>query len=102
MAAATVKQMKEKYPYIILMKVIPYHPAERPVELPPGFDGSYYPEGMESVPKRYAIVCANKRMVDCCDWLVCYVCHGASNSRNLLEYAEKRGSIKIDNLAVSG
>ena len=32
----------------------------------------------------------NKIMVDTCDWLVCYVRHGASNSRNLLEYARRR------------
>ena len=33
---------------------------------------------------------ANQIMVDTCDWLVCYVCHGASNTRNLLEYARRR------------
>ena len=32
----------------------------------------------------------NQIMVDTCDWLVCYVRHGASNSRNLLEYAKRR------------
>jgi len=41
-------------------------------------------------------------MVDSCDWLICYVSHGASNSRNLLEYAqcqEKKGLIQITNIA---
>ena len=41
-------------------------------------------------------------MVHTCDWLVCYVRHGASNSRNLLEYAqrrEKKGLIQIINIA---
>lgn len=100
-AATAVKKIKERYPGISLMLVLPYHPAERPVELSYGFDGSYYPDGMESVPRRYAIVRANQRMVDACDWLVCYVRHGASNSRKLLEYAEKRekkGLIQIENL----
>ena len=44
--------------------LIPYHPAERPVETPPGFDGTFYPPGIESVPRRYAIVRANRYMVD--------------------------------------
>lgn len=88
--ATDVKKMKEQYPAISLMLVLPCHPAERSVELSPGFDGSYYPEGMERVPRRYAIIRANQRMVDSCDWLVCYVRHGASNSRKLLEYAEKK------------
>lgn len=72
------------------MLVLPYHPAERPVEIPDGFDSTYYPDGLENTPRRYAIVRANHIMVDSCDWLVCYVRHGASNSRNLLEYAERR------------
>lgn len=41
-------------------------------------------------------------MVDTCDWLVCYVRHGAGNSRNLLEYAQRnaqKGLIRIVNLA---
>lgn len=44
---------------------------------------------------------ANQLMVDACDCLVCYVRHGASNSRNLLEYAqrrEKKGLIQIINV----
>lgn len=102
MAMTAVRRVKEKYPGTMLLLVLPYHPAERPVKLAPGFDGSYYPEGMESVPRRYAIVRANRKLVDTCDWLVCYVRHGASNSRNLLEYAKKReekGVIRIENLA---
>lgn len=102
LATTVVNNAKKKHPNIILQLVLPYHPAERPVELTPGFDGSYYPEGMESVPRRYAIVRANRKMVEACDWLVCFVRHGASNARNLLEYAkkrEKKGLIQIENLA---
>lgn len=101
-SAYTVIRAKQRYPHISLMLVLPYHPAERPVETPDGYDGTYYPEGMEDVPKRYAIVRVNKIMVNVSDWLVCYVRHGASNSRNLLEYAkrrEKKGEIQIENLA---
>ena len=72
------------------MLVLPYHPAERPTEAPAGFDGTYHPEGLENTPRRYAIVRTNQIMVDTSNWLVCYVQHGASNSRNLLEYAKRR------------
>ena len=100
-AAAAVKHAKQKYPDITLMLVLPYHPADRPIDTPNGFDGTYYPDGLENTPRRYAIVRTNKIMVDTCDWLVCYVCHGASNSRNLLEYAQRRankGLIRIINI----
>ena len=101
-AATAVKRAKKKYPDITLMLVLPYHPAERPIEKPPGYDGTYYPEGLEKTPRSFAIVKANQLMVNCCEWLVCYVRHGVSNSRNLLEYAqrlEKRGLIQIINTA---
>lgn len=102
MAALAVKQLKKKYPTITLYLVLPYHPAERPVPAPAGFDGTYYPEGMETVPKRYAIIRANKQMINNSDWLIAYVCHPGSNARNLLEYArrrEQKGLIHIENLA---
>ena len=40
-AATAVKHAKKKYPEITLMLVLPYHPAERPIEKPPGYDGTY-------------------------------------------------------------
>lgn len=65
--------------------------------MPENFDGTFYPEGLETVPKQYAIVQSNHYMVQHSDYLISY-CHGVGNSRNVLEYAqklEKRGSIKI-------
>ena len=46
----------------------------------------------------------NKILVDSCDWLVCYVRHGTSNSQDLLEYAnrrEEKGLIQIVNIGES-
>ena len=101
-AATAVKCVKQDYPGISLMLVLPYHPAERPVETPYGFDGTYYPEGLEGTPRRYAITRANKLVLDSSDWLICYVKHGASNAQKLYEYAkrrEKKGLVQIENLA---
>ena len=101
-AATAVKRAKQKHPDITLMLVLPYHPAERPIEKPPGYDGTYYPEGLERTPRPFAIVKSNQLMVNSCEWLVCYVRHGASNSRSILEYAqrrEKKGLIQITNIA---
>ena len=103
-AAAAVKRAKQKHPDTTLMLVLPYHPAERAVPTPDGFDGTYHPEGLENAPRRYAIVRTNQIMVNTCDWLVCYVRHSASNSWNLLEYArrrEEKGLIQVINIAES-
>lgn len=98
MASAIVAAAKAEYPYIRLYQLLPYHPAERSIELPKGFDGSIYPDGMEKTPRKVAIVRANRYAVDHCDYLIAYAWHPASNSRNLVEYAqdrEQRGLITV-------
>jgi hypothetical protein len=90
MAAKAVIAAKERHPGITLSMLIPYHPAERPVVLPQGFDNTFYPPRMEKVPRRYAIIRANRYMVDHVDYMIAYVWHPASNARDLVEYAQKR------------
>ena len=90
MAAKAVIAAKERHRGITLSMLIPYHPAERPIKLPSGFDNTFYPPGMEKVPRRFAIVRANRFMVDHVDYLIAYAWHPASNARDLVEYAKKR------------
>jgi len=90
MAAKAVIAAKERHPGITLSMLISYHPAERPLELPQGFDNTFYPPGMEKVPRRLTIVRANRYMVDHVDYLIAYAWHPASNARELVEYARKR------------
>lgn len=90
LAASAVISVKERHPEITLSMLIPYHPAERPIEPPHGFDNTFYPPGMESIPRRFAIVRANRYMVDHVNYLIAYAWHPASNARELVEYAKKR------------
>ena len=98
LAAKAVISLKQRYPQITLSLLIPYHPAERPIETPTGFDNTYYLPGMEKVPRKLAIVRANRYMVEHVDCLIAYAWHPASNARNLIEYAhnrERKGQINI-------
>ena len=90
LAAAAVIAAKKHHPGIRLSLLLPYHPSERHVEVPSDFDRTFYPPGMETVPKRLAIVRANRYMIDHSDYLIAYAWHPASNARNLVEYAKKR------------
>lgn len=98
LASKAVISLKQQYPQITLSLLIPYHPAERPIESLPGFDNTYYPPGMEKVPRKLAIVRANRYMVDHVDYLIAYAWHPASNARDLVEYARKletKGRISV-------
>lgn len=87
MAARALVTAKQIHPEISLWLLLPYHPAEQKVEVPEGFNGSFYPEGMEKVPRRVAIVRANRYMIANVSYLIAYVCHCASNTQKLLRYA---------------
>lgn len=102
LAARVVVDAKKRHPEVTLTLLLPYHPFDRPIPVPVGFDGTFYPPGMETVPKRAAIIKANYYMADHSSHLIAYAWHPASNARDLVEYAqtrEKKGKIHVENLA---
>ena len=90
LAAKAVIAAKQRHPNISLLLLLPYHPAEQSIEIPVGFNNTYYPPGMEKVPRRLAIVRANRYVVDHVDYLIAYARHPASNARELVKYAAVR------------
>ena len=99
LAASAVKEAKHFYPRVRLMLLLPYHPVKQPIPTPNGFDGTFYPPGMESVPPKVAIVRANRYVVDSVDYLIAYVWHPASNVWKLVEHAKRRA--KKDALVIT-
>lgn len=90
MAAHAVIEAKKKYHGISLTMLLPYYRSKQSAALTAGFDGTLYPEGMERVPKRAAIVAANRYMVEHSDLFIVYAHHIAGNSYEILRYAEKK------------
>ena len=102
MVARAVKEAKKRHPDVTLTMLLPYHPFDQPISIPEGFDGTYYPNGLETVPKRFAIMKANQLMVKECTHLIAYVTHFMGGSGKLLEYAQRReakGLLRIQNIA---
>lgn len=100
LAVTAVKRLKLQYPDIQLHLLLSYHPGERIEVLTEGFDGSYYPP-LENIPRRFAIVRANKFMISTADAIICYVKH-AGNARALLDYSlrrQKKEGITVENVA---
>ena len=102
LVARALKDAKQRHPEIRVVLVLPYHPAERPVKLPDGFDSSYYPWTDERIPRRLAIIKTNQYMVDSCDYLITYAYHFLGGTGQIVEYARKReskGLLSVTNLA---
>ncbi len=90
-----LRELKGRYTNIELSLLAPYIFIKN-TETPRGFDGTFYPDGLEFVPKRLAIIQANHYMVKNSDYLIARP--GSGNSRNIVEYAqqrEKKGLIKV-------
>ncbi len=49
MAARAVLAAKKKYPWIKLTVLLAYHPTERKLTAPAGYDGTFYPLGFDLV-----------------------------------------------------
>lgn len=96
MVQGVLSEAKTRHTDIELYLLAPYALTQKR-DIPESFDGSFYPEGLEKVPFRYAIVQANKYMIQNSDYLITY-CHHIGNTRNIVEYAqrrEKKGLIKV-------
>ena len=99
MAAAAVRTAKTRHPDITLVLLLPYYPFPYDTE---GYDSTYYPPGMEDVPKPFAIVRANEYMIRTSDYLICYDRGQIGKTRDFVELARKRerkGLIHVENLA---
>lgn len=59
-----VIQAKRQHLQIAMVLLLLYHPTERPIEKPKGFDITDYPSNTEKFPHRLAIVRANRDVVD--------------------------------------
>lgn len=101
-AAKALQSAKRKHPEITTNLLLAYHPAEIRIDTPTGFDGTYYPP-LENVPRKFALIRANRYMISTADSILCYV-HHVGNTRELLTYAIRQAShreLRITNLADS-
>ena len=99
MAAGAVRRAKERHPEVTLTLLLPYYPFDHDTS---GYDSTYYPEGLEAVPKPFAIVRANEHMIRNSDYLICYDSGRIGKTRDFVRLArrrEKEKLMKIENLA---
>ena len=98
-AASAVQRAKERHPEVTLTLLLPYYPFDHDTK---GYDRTYYPEGMETVPKPFAIVRANEHMIKAADYLICYDAGLVGNTGKLIKKAlrrQKKGEMHVENLA---
>ena len=98
LAAHAVIEAKQQRSDVTLTLLIPYYRADADPLLD-GFDGSLFPDCLETVTKRAAILRANQYMIHHCDYLIVYDAGRIGNTRKLVYQAYTINNLQIDNIA---
>ena len=95
---SALRIVKEQYPHITYNVVLAYMPAKKEEYTYADPMETMYPEGLESVPKKFAISWRNDWMLKESDIVVCYVRHSFGGSGKFVEKAIKQNK-RVINLA---
>ncbi|MBQ8194325.1 MAG: DUF1273 family protein [Oscillospiraceae bacterium] len=94
LCARMIHELKKSFPHIRSYIVIPY--LDQKIFEPSCFDGSEFPECLETVPYRYRISHRNRWMADNAAYAVCYVTHSYGGAAQTYRYAKNHNLCIID------
>jgi len=97
MVYSVLKELKAKYPQIRYSVILAYMPDEHIKEI--YGENTLFPDGLESVPKKFAISKRNDWMIQQSGIAVCYVYKITGGAAKFREKAGKKGLQIIDVLS---
>ena len=95
MVCRCLRALQKTYPYIRYRVVLAYLPVGKTVA--DEHAETVYPEGMETVPPRFAIQRRNRYLVETADVCLCYIDHTWGGAYGFVCMARQRG-LKVINL----
>lgn len=93
MTRSVLRELGRLYPQIEYAVVLAYLPVKHSAD--DDFSDTMLPEGIETVPKRFAIAWRNKWLVDSSDYVVTYLTHTWGGAAKYAELAQKKGKTII-------
>ncbi len=96
MARSVLRELSDLYPQIRYSVVLAYLPHKRDEFDRRDFSDTIFPEGIETVPKRFAISWRNDWMLKRADYVVCYVNRSWGGAAQFVEKAIKQGRVVIN------
>ncbi len=94
MVLSALKSMKDKHPQIEYSVVLAYLPNS--VDSLLDEKNTLYPEGIESVPKRFAISWRNDWLISHSDYVICYITHITGGAVKYVTKAKNKGKYIIN------
>ena len=93
MAKSVLQTLQKKYPYIIYYIVLAYFPSQKE-EVDDA--ETIYPDGLETVPRRFAISHRNRWMMRQADYVVGYITHSWGGAAQFFTQAKRQGKQVIN------
>lgn len=91
-----LNQLKKRYPTIQTVIVLAYLPINQSSKKAENDLETIYPEGMEHVHPKYAIIKRNRWMLDQSDYVITYVAHSWGGAAQFASLAQKKGKVVIN------
>lgn len=103
MVRSVLRVLSQQYPHIIYAVVLAYLPSHHKDDLSQSQDyaDTMYPEGIESVPKHFAIDWRNHWMLKQADYVVTYITYPWGGAAKFIDKAIKLGK-QVINLGAEG
>jgi len=96
MAKSILTELCTVYPHIRYSVVLAYMPQKWSEFDRRDFSDTMLPEGIESVPKRFAISWRNNWMLKHSEYIICYVNHSWGGAAQFVEKANKQNKAVIN------
>ncbi len=92
---SVLSELKQIYPHIRYTIVLAYLPLKSSRLERDDYANTMLPEGIENVPKRFAIVWRNKWMLHQAEYVVAYAVHSIGRSSQFVEMAVRQGKVIV-------
>ena len=96
MVRSTLRELKTIYPHIDYAVVLAYLPTIQSEFGSRDFADTLLPEGIESVPRRYAISWRNNWMLKQADYVITYITHSWGGAMQFAGKAERQKKVVIN------
>ena len=96
MVRTQLRELEKIYPNIRYAVVLAYLPQKRNEFDPQNYSDTIFPEGIETVPKRFAISWRNRWMLKQADYVVTYVTHSWGGAAQFSKMAKRQKKTVIN------
>lgn len=93
---SSLKELKKKYSYISFYVVLAYIPCVKRGDGLIDYSCTIVPDGIEGVPKKFAIPYRNKWMIEKADYVIGYIVRNTGGAAKFFEEANKKGKICVN------